>query len=168
MQRSTSRLFQATISLLLLAGLGAIGGAGCNKSEAATSREHQSKLAGSGAPAAKVETEYYKIEIRPKGSYSKDAEGTVEISLETKADYHINEQYPYKFTPKSGVDGVTYKGPVGREGGKFEQTKATITVPFTPTKAGKLPVGGRLSLSVCSDKNCLMDKVELSLDIDVK
>jgi hypothetical protein len=29
-------------------------------------------------------------------------------------------------------------------------------------------LAGKLAFSVCSDSNCLMDKVELSVDVDVK
>lgn len=155
----------AVVASSLGAGLVATG---CNKSEAATPRERPAKVQGEGLASAKVETDNYKAEIRLKGPYTKDAEGVFEVVLETKGDFHINEQYPYKFTPKSGGEGVTYKGPVGREGGQFDKTKAVLSVPFTATKSGSVVVGGKLSLSVCSDKNCLMEKQELEATADIK
>ena len=157
----------ASMPLLCLAGLTGLSAGGCNRSEAATTRERPARVAGDGVKGARVETDNYTVELRSVGSYTQNTEGSFEVVLETRNDYHINEQYPYKFTPKSGVDGVTYKGPVGREAGQFEKTKAVLRVPFTATKAGSLPVGGKLSLSVCSDKNCLMEKQELELPVTV-
>lgn len=168
MQRSLSRSFKAASVLFAVASLSVLGGAGCSKSEAATLRDRQTKVAGEAGTSAKVENENFKVELRSVGPYSKDAEGKFEVFLETKGEYHINEQYPYRFTPKTGVEGVSYKGPVGRESGNFDKTTATLSVPFTATKSGKVPVGGKLSLSVCSDKTCLMDKIDLEFEVDVK
>ena len=52
--------------------------------------------------------------------------------------------------------------------GTFEKSKAVLKVAFTPSKSGPVSVGGKFSLSVCSDKNCLMDKKDLALDVTVK
>jgi hypothetical protein len=150
-----------------LAGVLLLAGAGCSKSEAATARERPAQPAGEGVASSRVETANYTIEIRPKSSYMKGSEGAFEVVLETKGDYHINEQYPYKFAPRE-TDGAAFKGVVGREGGQFDKTKAVLTVPFTPTRGGAVTVGGKLSLSVCSDKNCLMEKQDLELPVTVK
>ncbi|MCS6902108.1 MAG: hypothetical protein RMJ98_20990 [Myxococcales bacterium] len=149
-----------------LVGLGlALGG--CNPSEAAQNRTTTSGAAA-GALSARVETETYVAYLRPVGDYKKDVEGVVEVVLETKGEFHTNEQYPYKFTPKES-DGVKFsKEKFGREDGTFEASKAVIKVAFTPWKSGQVSVGGKFALSVCSDKNCLMDKKDLALDVMVK
>jgi hypothetical protein len=154
-------------SIAGLAGVVLLAGAGCNKSEASPAREKAPQSASEGAASPRVETANYTIEIRPKSGYAKGSEGAFEVVLETKGDYHINEQYPYKFTPKES-EGAAFKGPVGREAGQFDKTKAVLTVPFTPTKAGPVVVGGKLALSVCSDKNCLMEKQDLEVPVAVK
>ncbi len=41
-------------------------------------------------------------------------------------------------------------------------------MPFVAAKAGKATISGTLLLSVCSDANCIMDKVPLELTVDVK
>ena len=153
-----------------LLGLGCAGLAlslgGCNKSEAAQTRPALQQQVE--ALSARVETENYVAFLRPVGEYKAGAEGVVEVVLETKGDFHTNEQYPYKFTPKES-DGVKFsKEKYGREDGSFEATKAVLKVSFTPSKSGPVSVGGKFSLSVCSDKNCLMDKKDLALDVTVK
>ena len=141
--------------------------AGCGKSEAATNRgEKAAPVAQDGAAAPKVTTENYTVELRASGAYAKGQEGTADLVIETKGDYHINDQYPYKFTPKPN-DAVAFKGPVGREGGQFDKTRAVMKIPFTPAQSGSVKVAGKISLSVCSDKNCLMEKQDLELPVTV-
>lgn len=148
------------ISAVLLAG----AVVGCNRSEAAPSRDK----AAAAAPAAgaRVDTDDYSVELKPTGSYSKDKEGVIEVVIEAKGDKHINEQYPFKFTPKDS-DQITFKGPTGKDGGTFDAKRAVLRVPFTPKKSGTVKVAGKVSLSVCSDKNCLMEKQELDRDVTV-
>ena len=142
----------------------AAGGLGCNRSEAATNRDKASAAAPAGG--AKVETDDYSVELKPTGTYSKDKEGVIEVIIEAKGDKHINDQYPFKFTPKESDD-VGYKGPTGKDGGSFDAKKAVLRVPFTPKKSGSVKIAGKISLSVCSDKNCLMEKQELDRDVTV-
>ncbi len=145
---------------VLLAG----AAAGCNRSEAATTRDKSS--AAVPTAGAKVDTDDYSVELKPSGAYSKDKEGVIEVVIEAKGDKHINEQYPFKFTPKESDD-VTFKGPTGKDGGSFDAKRAVLRVPFTPKKSGAVKVAGKVSLSVCSDKNCLMEKQELTRDVTV-
>lgn len=149
-----------------LAGLTSLLG-GCNKSEAAE-QHHAATHEKAEALNARVETENYVAFLRPAGECKKDSECVVEVVLEVKGDFHTNEQYPYKFVPKES-EGVKFsKEKFGREDGVFETSKAVIKVTFTPGKSGQVSVGGKFSLSVCSDKNCLMDKKDLAVDVTVK
>jgi hypothetical protein len=158
-------------SRFVILGLGAAGllaAVGCNKSEAAQVDPNGATRERAEALSARAETENYVAYLRPVGDYKKDAEGVIEVVLETKGEFHTNEQYPYKFTPKE-AEGVKFsKEKFGREDGSFEPSKAVIKVAFTPSKSGTVSVGGKFALSVCSDKNCLMDKKELALDVTVK
>lgn len=149
------------LSTLVLLGSAAIG---CNRSEAATNRDKPAAAAPTGG--AKVETDDYSVELKPSGTYSKDKEGVIEVIIEAKGDKHINDQYPFKFTPKENDD-VGYKGPTGKDGGSFDAKKAVLRVSFTPKKSGTVKIAGKVSLSVCSDKNCLMEKQELDREVTV-
>src|SRR5262245_21989524 len=118
----------------LLSGVTLLGTA-CNRSEAAPAPE---KVAAAAAPVAagpKVDNPNYTVSLRADGPYQQGQEGTAEVTVEAKGEYHVNNEYPFRFTPKEG-DGVTFKGPVGREGGTIEKMKVVLKVPFTPTRAG--------------------------------
>jgi hypothetical protein len=162
----TSSVRHGFLGLGLLC-LAAVAG-GCNKSEAAQTKPTKATGESATPLSSKAEKDNFIAYLRPVGEYKKDTQGTVELVLETKGEFHTNEQYPYKFVPKPS-EGVTYaKEKYGRDDGTFEATKAVIKVTFTPTQAGKVQVGGKFSLSVCSDKNCLMEKVDLDLDVEAK
>jgi hypothetical protein len=119
---------------------------------------------------SKSETDNYLAEIASAGAYKAGAEGNVKITLVAKGKYHINGQYPYKFkTPVPAPEGITYPKPVlARADGTFDQSSASFQLPFVASKAGKAVVGGTFFLSVCSEANCLVEKVPLEIGVDVK
>jgi hypothetical protein len=159
---------KATLPTVCLVALGAVAAAGCNKSEAAPKpggRVENVVVAG-----AKAETENFVAEIKPAGAAATGKEGAVEVILVPKGGYHTNAQYPYKFKLNDPPpEGVSYPKPVlQRADGTFEEKKGFFRVPFVASKAGKVTIGGTLHLSVCSDANCIMDKVPLEVAVDVK
>jgi hypothetical protein len=155
--------------LLVAGGMAvAVGAVGCGKSEAATARPGSTETPAVGG--ARADTESYAVEIKAGGPYKAGAEGMVEVTLTPKGGYHTNDQYPYKFKAADPPpDGVTFPKPVlQRADGSFEKARGSFRVPFVAAKAGKFTIGGTLSLSVCSDANCIMDKVPLDVPVDVK
>lgn len=122
------------------------------------------------AGKAKIDNEQYLVEMKPAVSYKAGQEGTVEISIAPKGEYKINDKYPLKFKAAEAADSsVKYTKPLlKREDGVFEAKKGSLQVPFVASRSGKAKVSGVLSLSVCSEMNCIMDKVELELEVDVK
>ena len=164
------RTLSGSFSLVALMGLAFALAAGCSKSEAAPARGSSAPEGTAVTGGPKAETENYIAEIKAVGDYKAGSEGTVEISFSTKGDYHINEQYPYKFKAADPApEGVKFPKPIlQRADGSFEKKKGSFKVPFVAAKSGKATISGTLSLSVCSDANCIMDKVPLELAVDVK
>src|SRR5262249_2869674 len=120
--------------------------------------------------ASKAETDNYAAEIKSSGGYKSGAEGKVTVTLAAKGVYHVNGQYPYKFkTTAPAPAGISYPKPtLQRADGTFEEKRATLTLPFVAAKPGKYTIGGVFSLSVCSEANCIMDKVPLDVEVEVK
>lgn len=129
--------------------------------------------AGSAAaPAAggtsRVSESQFELAIAASGGYQAGKVGTAEITLEAKPPFHVNDQYPIKFKVKEGA-GVKYAAAVvGKDKAKIEKQKATMPVAFTPESAGQQTVSGQFAFSVCTDENCLMEKRDLTLVVDVK
>jgi len=123
----------------------------------------------SASSASLHEAPSFKVTLEASGPYEKDKEGVAVVRLTTKADYKVNDEYPFRFVCQDPpADGVSYSKPMlGRGDGKFGQKDAEIAIPFVPRKSGKMQVGGVLSLSVCTEANCIMDKRPLVVEVTV-
>ena len=168
--RSTmSEKLPGMLCLLALSGLTFVLAAGCSQSEAAPAPPSVGAETAPIAKGPKVEADNYIVEIKGAGEYKAAQEGTVEVTLLPKGVYHINAQYPMKFKVAEGADGVTYtKAVLKREDGTFDEKKGTFKVPFVAAKPGKAKVGGTLHFSVCSESQCVIDKKEIEVAVDVK
>lgn len=128
---------------------------------------------GAPAPAAaagqsRISESQFDVALTSSGAYQAGKEGTVEIVLDAKAPFHVNDQYPIKFKAKEGAGVKFAAAVVGKDKAKLEAMRATMPVAFTPESAGQHTVAGQLSFSVCTDENCLMEKRDLSLVVEVK
>ncbi|MEI9938838.1 MAG: hypothetical protein WDO69_16590 [Pseudomonadota bacterium] len=124
------------------------------------------------APAAAAASQYseapFDLVIQPKGAYASGQAGAAEIVISAKPPFHANDKYPYKFKLNE-APGLKFANlVVDKDAVKVEKTRATLSVGFTPESAGKHTVSGKLFFSVCNDDQCLVEKRDLTLDIDAK
>jgi hypothetical protein len=161
----------ATFGLVVAAAALALA---CNKSEAAPAAGRESTgNPVESAPAAgpKQESETFIASITPSGDCTANKECSFDVNLEAKGAYKINDQYPTKWKAADpAAEGVTYPKPLlKKEDGKWDdKKKGGFKVPFIAAKAGKVKVAGTLSLSVCSDANCIMEKAPLEIEVAVR
>ena len=172
MTSSRKATFAGTLSVVALSGIAFALASGQGTSIAAPApRGSEAPVAPIvGAGKAKIDSEQYLVELKPAASYKAGQEGSLEIAISAKGDYKINEKYPLKFKASEPTDGSVKfaKTVLKREDGTFETKKGSLKVAFTPAKSGKTTVTGVLSFSVCSEQNCMMDKVELETAVDVQ
>jgi hypothetical protein len=91
----------------------------------------------------------------------------VEAVLVAKAPYHCNAEYPHKFKVGAPSPGVTYPEETVR-GMQVTPERSVLRIPLQAANAGLVKVSGALSFSVCTEERCLVEKRELSLDLEVK
>ena len=101
-------------------------------------------------------------------------ECTMTIKLVASSDYHVNKEYPYKFTalPAPNVEflGKDNAATFTRASGDFvEQGEKTgiMTVRFKPASPGEASVKGTYKFSVCSADQCQIEQEKLELSIPV-
>ena len=135
---------------------------------AAAPGDAPSAAPAAAAAASRVSESQFELAIAPSGAYQAGKEGAVEITLDAKAPFHVNDQYPIKFKAKEGAGVKFAAAVVGKDKAKVEKMRATMPVAFTPETAGKQTVAGQFLFSVCTEENCLMEKRDLSLVVDVK
>lgn len=124
-----------------------------------------------GAAAAgksTVSEDSYDLKLEPSGTYKVGAAGTVQIVLDAKAPFKVNQEYPYSFALNE-APGVKFASMKVAEGAvKLEQKRATVSVPFTPSEAGERTISGTFKFSVCTEEQCLIKKQELALAVTVE
>jgi hypothetical protein len=118
-------------------------------------------------PVAEVHDEMFDLAIVPSGAYAPGKQGSAQIVLTAKGEYHANDKYPYKFKTVDSP-GVTYRTPVfSRDDVSVEGQHATMKVDFTPDSPGKKTLAGNFAFSICSAEHCLVEKRDLTLALSV-
>lgn len=118
-----------------------------------------------------IDGKNYKVDVKAAACKA-GKECSAVVKLDLGAGYHINKDYPYKVAV-ADVDGtIKFAKPAfGRTSGDFveaSEQSGTITVKFTPAKAGKLDVLGTFKFAVCSDHECATATESIKLPVDVK
>ena len=123
--------------------------------------------APSALAKARFDESNFELKMQAKGAYKAGQAATLEVVLDAKKPFHVNDKYPYKLK-LAKTDGVKFPSDVVKKDAvKLETQRAVMTVPFTPEAAGKKKIGGQFSFSVCTDDKCLIEKRDLALEISV-
>jgi len=91
----------------------------------------------------------------------------VEAVLVAKAGYHCNAEYPHKFKLGAAPAGLSYPEATVK-GMQVTAERSVLRIPVVAQSAGKATVAGTLQFSVCNEERCLVEKRELSLNLEVK
>jgi hypothetical protein len=159
------------VALLLCGALG-LAAFGCKQSpasEEAPGQVTQAASASAEGARASFDEGPFVLQLVSKGSYQKGKEGEVEIHLKAKSGFKCNDKYPYKFKAKASPELAFASDVVRKDAVRFDgKHEATMPVKFTPKAAGKQTVAGRFSFSLCTEEQCLVERRELALAIDVQ
>jgi hypothetical protein len=149
----------------------------CSRDSAAATSAQAKAPASTVAAGPHVDGNHFTLDAVPAGDCAAGANCSVTVKLAAQAEYHINQQYPYKFTA-SASPGVTYLGSdsanpnvFSKGGGDFaigDEKTATMTVKFKAGQKGPVTVGGTFKLSVCSSANCQLEQQDVAATVTVK
>jgi len=102
---------------------------------------------------------FYQVKVETSGT---DGDMTAKITVTGTKGYHCNMEYPWKFVGIE-AEGVTFaKAKLKKaDAASFTPEKVVFQVSYKAASAVK-KVDGYLKLSLCDDKQCQMEKVNLS------
>ena len=116
-------------------------------------------VAGSSAS-----TDNYSVSISAPSPVRAGETAAASVVLHAKSPFHCNPKYPYKLALDAGS--VSFpSNPV--RGMNVSEKTATMSVPFTPSSAGRATVSGTLSFSVCTEDKCMIEKSKVAVSVDV-
>ena len=147
-------------------------------SSTAACRPRRACAPSSSAGASKFEHPNYTVSVEAAGPYKKGESATFKVVVRAKGEFHINEEYPTKFSAavSPGVAYATPKLARATQPDAFalkpcasskDNCTLEVTVKFTPEQGGTVNVGGELALGVCNKDNCIFDKKTLSIAVPV-
>lgn len=148
---------------------------GCSKeSEARVSpKEGETKVAmpGAGAKSALPVSDGPAFSVTPvHASCEQGKTCSASIRLTAMNGYHLNKEYPYRFTVESKGECEFAKTTFTKDDFQ-KQSDTTGVMPVTctaPKKSGKFPFSGTFKFSVCTDEKCLIESATVSLQANVK
>jgi len=133
----------------------------------------------SAAPLAAsphADGEHFSVDAALVGPCAPNAECTIAIKVAVRDDYHVNPEFPHKFTAQDAA-GVEFLGKDPAKKNVFSKTagdfassdpkSAVLTVRFK-AQPGSPTITGTLKLGVCSDQNCMLPVVDLAIPVTVK
>ena len=102
---------------------------------------------------------------------------SVTLKLVATGDFHVNDEYPYKFKAED-ASGVTFlgtdqggKNTFSKAAGDWQKTDAksgAMTVKFIPAADSAKSIAGTLKLSVCSAGSCLLEQRQVTANVTTK
>lgn len=154
------------------------GLAACGRSEAATGAASGDRRPATGATADcaghAVCADGFFIDVATPPGCTVGAICSVALHLVAKGDFHINDEYPYRFSADEGP-GLRFEGTerAGRNvfskpAGDWQKTDAKsgeMQIRFTPLEKGSKTIAGTFKLSVCSAEACLLEQRHVSASL---
>jgi hypothetical protein len=159
--------------LLASAACALLVGAACSKARDAVTRGTSETQALSAPPpdcGHAVCAANYFIDAAPV-SCTAGAPCSVTLKLVATGDFHVNDEYPYRFKADD-APGVAFLGtdPGGKNtfskaAGDWQKADAksgAMTVKLIAANPGGRAIAGTLKLSVCSAQNCLLEQPQVT------
>lgn len=151
--------------------------ASCRKPDAPAGSAQQPRAAVEVRDAGTVKPEEaFKVELVAPASVGPGTSQLL-VGITARTGYHLNAEYPHNFRVDRTSAGIQLaprnelKDPLERTAcADFpdDACSAKFAVPFEATTNGVQRIEGTLALSVCNPSICLIERVPLSADVEVR
>jgi hypothetical protein len=170
-----NRLGSSTCGAFIVLSAVALALVACSKDSAASTAASTQPAQVRGGPH--IDGNHFTIDATPTADCVAGSNCAIAIKLVAQAEYHVNQQYPYKFTA-SQAPGVTFLGSDSAGPNVFTKTAgdfaigdektATMIVKFKAGQKGAVSIGGTFKLSVCSAQNCQLEQQDVATNVTIK
>jgi hypothetical protein len=123
-----------------------------------------------GPAGPRIETGSFLLSVAPaQPSYRIGKAGDVEIALEGRGDWHVNQEYPIRIELKAGPGVVLEKSELVKDDAKqFGETKVRFLAALEPSAAGKHELTCDVSFAMCTEENCILEKRTVAMQLKVE
>jgi hypothetical protein len=176
MQMRIWTLFSTLSLLSLLAGCER--GAPAPKAGEHDHSKHQHAAAHAPTDAEKsdepagpsIETGSFLLAVTPaQPGYTIGKTGEVEIALEGRGDWHVNQEYPIRVDLKAAPGVALKKNELVKDDAKeFGEDKVRFLAGVEPSAAGDHEVTCDVSFAMCTEENCILEKRTVAMQLKVE
>jgi hypothetical protein len=119
---------------------------------------------------AHADGKHYALDVSAPGTVVVGGTGALQVVLVAKDGYHINDEFPYKLQMSAEPRGVVAfeTSELSRKDGTYTKTGAHFNAKFVGARGGVAKIGGTMALSVCTKKECVIDKIDVEVPVTVR
>ena len=142
--------------------------------------KHQHDHAAHAAPAEatksdepagpSIETGSFLLAVAPaQPKYSVGQAGELEIALEGRGEWHVNQEYPIRVDLKAAPGVALKKNELVKDDAKeFGEDKVRFLAGVEPSAAGEHDVTCDVSFAMCTEENCILEKRTVAMQLKVE
>jgi hypothetical protein len=120
------------------------------------------------APTPSVEDNTFKLTLVSEPEYTAGAPARLQLLLEAKGGYHVNQDYPIRVDLKAPAAVKLQKPSLGKpDAAEFGEHKARFDLPFSADK-GSHQLMADVDFAVCTPETCVPDQRTLAVSLSVK
>ncbi|MDB4990143.1 MAG: hypothetical protein JWN04_5321 [Myxococcaceae bacterium] len=120
------------------------------------------------APTPIIEDTTFRLTLAPATGYNGSKEGKVELTLEARGGYHVNQEYPIRVDVKAPADVKLDKASLSKpDAAEFSEQSARFELPFSAT-AGAHELVATVDFAVCTKETCLPDQRTVAVALQVQ
>jgi hypothetical protein len=143
------------------------------------SKHHHDHQAAEAAPEAtksdepagpSIETGSFLLAVAPtQPGYAIGKAGEVEIALEGRGEWHVNQEYPIRVDLKAAPAVALKKSELVKDDAKeFGEDKVRFLAAVEPSAAGEHEVTCDVSFAMCTEENCILEKRTVTMQLKVE
>ena len=117
-----------------------------------------------------IETGSFTLEVSPaQPIYAAGKPGELEIALESRGEWHVNEEYPIRVDLQAAPGVALPKAELVKEDAKeFGLEKVRFLAAVEPEATGEHEVTCDVSFALCTEENCILEKRTLAMTLEVE
>ncbi len=159
----------------------AVALSGCEQAPSPKAHDHSEHAGHQRAPAEpvpnsdqpagpRIETASFLLEVgSTQAKYGVGRAGEVEIEIEGRGEWHVNQDYPIRIDLDAGPGaGLQQRELVKDDAREFNEDKVRFVAALQPTKAGSHEVKCDVSFAMCTEENCVLENRTVAMRVEVE
>jgi hypothetical protein len=118
----------------------------------------------------RIETGAFLLALTPaQPKYAAGKAGELEIALESRGEWHVNQDYPIRVDIEAAPGVTIAKAELVKDDAKeFGDEKVRFLASVEPSTAGTHEVTCDVSFAMCTEENCILEKRTVAMELEVQ